>query len=169
MKLSNYIREAFVSAAMQDVPEEIDHAEAIREIATDDILSQMPELIKKAWEDEKARQYLKECYSSFDSVSICHPDIDSYRHKTKLTEKAQIKIDKLIAEMNIQRKSRKELSNKLKNIAYSVNTLKQLKELLPEFVKYMPEDGKSVSTNLPALTNVVADFVKAGWPKKESK
>ena len=163
MKLSNYVRDAFVGAVMQDVPKEKDHSEEIRKIATDDILSQVPDSVKKVWKDENARQFLKECYSSFDSVSIAHPGKKEYRHEMKLSKQAQTKVDKLIEEMNIVRKNRKELSKKLEGIAYGCTTLKQLRDLLPEFVKYMPEGDKPLSANLPMVTNVVSDFVKAGW------
>lgn len=35
---------------------------------------------------------------------------------------------------------------------------------MPEAEKYLPKEAKS-STNVPAVANVVADLVKAGWPK----
>lgn len=45
-------------------------------------------------------------------------------------------------------------------------TLKQAKERLPEFVKYLPTDRDSTGTsNLPAVANLVADLVQLGWPK----
>ena len=50
------------------------------------------------------------------------------------------------------------------------STLKQAKEALPEFIKYLPEDlGNPVDRTLPVVGNLVADLSKAGWPKKDSK
>jgi hypothetical protein len=40
---------------------------------------------------------------------------------------------------------------------------------LPEFEKYLPEDEAQAVRALPVVTNVVADFVKAGWPTKKAQ
>lgn len=48
-------------------------------------------------------------------------------------------------------------------------TRKQAAEVLPEFEKYLPEDEPKALRTLPALANVAADFVKAGWPKNAKK
>jgi hypothetical protein len=165
MRLTNYIRDAFLSAVMADVPQPVDYSEEIRKTATEDIMSTIPESVKVVWNDLKAREYLKKCYSNYDNVSIAHPGESEYRHSIKLTAEAKSKVDKLIEEMNAERKKRHELRKKLEGVAYGCKTLKQLRDLLPEFTKYMPEEDKPLSSNLPAITNVVADFVKAGWPK----
>ncbi len=52
----------------------------------------------------------------------------------------------------------------LRGVVEGCNTVKQLKEALPEFAKYAPHE-EATSKNLPALANVVAEFSKAGWPK----
>lgn len=56
----------------------------------------------------------------------------------------------------------------LKNAIESCSTLKQLNDRLPEFKKYFPLEQKS-SANLPALTNIVANLEKLGWPKGTNK
>jgi hypothetical protein len=56
----------------------------------------------------------------------------------------------------------------LKSAIESCTTIKQLNDRLPEFKKYFPTVEKPVA-NMPALTNVVADLSKLGWPKGESK
>ena len=38
---------------------------------------------------------------------------------------------------------------------------------LPEFAKYLPK-AVAKTDNLPAVANLVADFVKAGWPKEQA-
>lgn len=64
------------------------------------------------------------------------------------------------------RDSRNDLRLKLEGCAAACTTLKLLKDMLPEFVKYMPADEPAACKTLPVVQNVVSDFVKAGWPKK---
>ena len=62
------------------------------------------------------------------------------------------------------------LRKQLTAVIAACNTLKQVKEALPEFIKYLPEDsGNPVNRTLPVVGNLVADLSKAGWPKKDSK
>jgi hypothetical protein len=56
------------------------------------------------------------------------------------------------------------LEAQLRGVTNACTTLKALREALPEFVRYMPVEHEKGS-NLPALANVVTDFMKAGWPK----
>lgn len=51
----------------------------------------------------------------------------------------------------------------------SCTTLKQAKEVLPEFIQYLPEEPTQVNRSLPVVGNLVADLSKAGWPKKKSQ
>ena len=62
------------------------------------------------------------------------------------------------------------LHKQLTAVIAACSTLKQAKEALPEFIKYLPEKpGNPVDRTLPVVGNLVADLSKAGWPKKDSK
>lgn len=62
------------------------------------------------------------------------------------------------------------LCKQLTAVIASCTTLKQAKEALPEFIKYLPEEpGSTIDRTLPVVGNLVADLSKAGWPKKDSK
>ena len=62
------------------------------------------------------------------------------------------------------------LRKQLTAVIASCTTLKQAKEALPEFIKYLPEEpGSAIDRTLPVVGNLVADLSKAGWPKKDSK
>lgn len=76
-------------------------------------------------------------------------------------------IEELHVKHDEQRKRIRDLEAKLRGLADSVTTLPALKKLLPEFVKYMPEDKQQACKTLPATANVVSDFVAAGWPKQQ--
>ena len=69
-------------------------------------------------------------------------------------------------EFNMLNNLRKQLTA----VIASCSTLKQAKEALPEFIKYLPEEpGSAIDRTLPVVGNLVADLSKAGWPKKDSK
>jgi hypothetical protein len=61
------------------------------------------------------------------------------------------------------------LRTKLSATADAVSTRKALIDLLPEFEKYLPADESKAVASLPAVANVLSDFVKAGWPKNQPK
>ena len=62
------------------------------------------------------------------------------------------------------------LHKQLTAVIAACSTLKQAKETLPEFIKYLPEEpGNVVDRTLPVVGNLVVDLQKAGWPKKNSK
>lgn len=170
MKLTNTIRDAFVRAAMQDVPS-VDYTEQIREIAFKDLVDQLPPKVRAVWDDEKLRGYVKTRYSVYGNVSVTYPwDEDFYRNTRPLTAKAAKRVADLKTSDDAQSTVRKDLEKKLHATAYGCTTRKQLAELLPEFEKYLPaDDVKAKAVMLPAVANIVSDFVKAGWPKKEKK
>lgn len=61
---------------------------------------------------------------------------------------------------------RSSLARKIQGAVDGCNTLKQLREHLPEFEKYYKFlETAPVSKNLPAIAGVVAELTKFGWPK----
>lgn len=60
---------------------------------------------------------------------------------------------------------RAKLESNLRATACSVTTREALVKLLPEFEKYLPAADAPQDRTVPALANLVADFVAAGWPK----
>lgn len=168
MKLTNYIRDAFVEAALADVPKSCDHTEEIRKIAHADLVAQLPAVIQKAWKDNATMEYVKRTTDRYGGVSVAYPATSEYsRVAAKLTAEAQKQVDKLAAEMKADEALRQDLRQKLKGAAYACNTTKQLRELLPEFDKYLPAEEEKTCRTLPAVANIVADFTKAGWPAKK--
>jgi hypothetical protein len=168
MKLTNYIRDAFIDAALADVPRGCDHTEEIRKIATADLLSQLPTAVAKIWKDPNTMEYLRRTHDQYGGVSVAYPAMSEYCRTTrKLSDAAQEKVNKLAAEMKADADLRKDLRGKLRGAAYACNTTKQLRELLPEFSKYLPAEEEQTCRTLPAVANILADFTKAGWPAKK--
>lgn len=162
MKLTNTIRDAFVRAAMNDVPE-IDFEEQYRKLMLDDAVAQLPPSVRKMWNDKATRDYVGTVnvgnrYGGF------HASVPGLRDH-KPTAGAQDKGATLYAQHEKQYAERRALESKVKNAAYAVSTRKALADMLPEFVKYLPADEAAANRSVPVVANLVADFVKAGWPK----
>jgi hypothetical protein len=168
MRLTNYIRDAFIEAAMQDVPKKSDNKEELRKIASDDIVSRLPKSIQKIWKDNgEERAFLIVRHASYAGIGYAHPAISEYSGgERNLSEEVKKKMKAAEELRNAEEKILKDLRNKLKGAAYACTTTKQLRELLPEFDKYLPEEQAQTARSLPVVANIVADFAKAGWPKK---
>lgn len=168
MRLTNYIRDAFIEAAMQDVPVKCNHSEDIRKLAYEDVFSRLPKDIQKIWKEAgEARDFLKQRHDSIAGVSFVYPSTHEYSSGNRpISEAVKKKINALKVEMDADLKVRRDLQSKLKGAAYSCTTTKQLRDLLPEFGRYLPEEEEKTCRTLPAVANLVADFTKAGWPKK---
>lgn len=165
MKLTDSIRCAFIRAVMADVPT-VDYAEMQRKLIQDDAVSQLPPKVRKIYDDKELRPYL----NFFNSWSYNIQVVGISREDFRPSGDVKIEYDRLQALRKDQDKKNYELERKLRGVVNSCTTLKQLQERLPEFEKYMPKDEKAAATiNLPALANLVTDFVQAGWPKGVAK
>lgn len=156
MKLTNTMREAFVRAAMDDVPH-VDYSEQIRSVAQKAAAEMLPLEVRKLWASNKLRPYVTTVY--FMGAMLPGADADD----DKIRAAAEIAVAPLIKARDAQEVAHKDLARKLRAVAYSVSTRAALIEALPEFEKYLPADERTA--NLPAIANVVTEFVAAGWPK----
>jgi uncharacterized protein (DUF2342 family) len=161
MRLTNYIRDAFVTAAMQDVPK-VDYEEQIRKAYVDAFIEAMPAEIQKAY--KKHPEYFNHQYKYVHGVNssfqVPHPNIGT----VNIDPQREAAINLLAEKAKKQRTTRNELGDRLKGIAYGATTRKALLEALPEFEKYLPEDTPKACRSVPAIANLVSDFTKAGWP-----
>ena len=173
MRLTNTMRTAFIKSAMEDVPYE-EYAESVRNLVYKDAVDSLPPKARKMHDDKETRDYMHTVYwqgnykiSGISNVSV--PAIkgtDKYKPSYKLKEI----LNAIYTKADMQNDSRDILRQELTAAAYSVNTRKALVDLLPEFEKYLPIDAAAaVSKNVPAIANIMINFVKAGWPKKETK
>jgi len=170
MRLTNFIRDAFVNAAMADVPS-VDYHTKITTLIHEDIVNSLPETVKEVYKNPKTSRYINRGYTSFEinGVSSINVPMIPYE-KLSLTPKARAIVLDLVSKQEEQHKKHRELRGKLHGAAYACTTRKALVELLPEFEKYLPADeAKAVTKNLPAVANILSDFVKAGWPKNQKR
>lgn len=161
MKLTNNLRQAFVRAAMNDVPS-VDYTEQIRTLVN----AKVKKLLIKAGIQDQHAERLNSQYFSFAHQGFSVRGLTSDEH-------SQMKLDPelkaLEASYEAQRQEQRKLETSLQGAIAGCNTRKQAVEALPEFEKYLPADGVAAMRSLPALANVLTDFVKAGWPKNQKR
>ena len=158
MRLTNTIRDSFVAAALMDLPTE-DYVTMQSKLLVDDAVKQMP---------DKVREIYKKYPEYFELKRILTPYGNYYGPWGNNTpsKEAMEKLEELVTASKIQSETQRRLRNKLRGVAYSVTTRKALIELLPEFAKYLPSENAPNSRLVPVITDIVSDFVKAGWPKQ---
>lgn len=168
MKLNIAKKKAFIRAVMQDVPK-VDYYEQMRKLVQEEARQQLPPAVMKIYDNLKFTKYvnIESVWlrpAEGESITVYVP---SGRRDDKFTMRpdAQRKFDALGKADYEQTLARRELETKLTAIVIGCTTRKQLVSSLPEFEKYAPTVNEKTA-NLPAIANVVSDFVAAGWPKK---
>lgn len=161
MRLKKTDKEAFVNAVMLDVPK-IDYEEQLRKAITAKWEAMLPADLLECM--RKYPEHFQVDYIGNTRVVGCASPLQ----RREISDSAYIQ--ELNSKGNEQSIAHRKLRSKLWGIIQGCATLKQAQERLPGFSKYLPADfdGTGVS-NLPAVAGVVADFMKAGWPKGEDK
>ena len=169
MRLTATIRNAFVHAAMDDVPS-VDYREKIRSLVTEAAIASLPPKVRAVWDDPDLRAYLAHDYNYYGDhhkavyIGVGTPTLGGW----KPPEAVSLEINRVGQLEKDQAARRDALHQKLQGVANSVTTRAALLAALPEFEKYLPDASAPASRQLPAIANLVADFVQAGWPKKET-
>ena len=168
MKLTKLIREAFVRAAMDDVPKSGDFEAQAHALVLEESIAKLPAKVQPLARDKNLKFCLRmdnyyfygfNGFDSFASTSVFSPRGDSYKPSNEI----EAKLKELKTKWQADAAMREGLKEKLAAAAYSCTTRKALVALLPEFEKYLPAEAETCKT-LPAVANLVADFTKAGWP-----
>jgi Mg2+/Co2+ transporter CorC len=157
MKITKFQRDSIVRAIMQDVPKP---DKVKRRIAVQNA-------IVKAMSPE-VRKVFKTTPGALRSSHVGDLiDTDTYNSRSIIVGDVT---EKILEEILKPYKAEDEFAAIAKrDLRYAIDgctTLKQLNDRLPEFKKYYPQASAPMSANLPALTNVVANLSKLGWPKK---
>lgn len=150
MKLTNYMRDAFIRSVMQDVPHP--DYKAMCDEAQEALVKAMSPKVRAAYrENPKA---LATTYTNVgrECRTLYHGGVDYNEVLAPFYEKAS---------------ARYEAEKKLKSVVYGCSTVKQLRDAFPEFGKHLPSDNKPVTANLPAVSGVVAQLVSLGMKLEE--
>lgn len=167
MRLTNFLRDSFVRAAMADVPK-VNYTEQAEKLAREFMKKEFARVFPKIDMNGEANDWLEKC--SLDMPGSLGRIYTVNPHYGYLKDKPIWEELKALAELHsAQHKQHRDLQDRLTGVAYACTTRKQLLEALPEFEAYLPEEEAKAAKNLPALANVLSDFVKAGWPKNQPK
>lgn len=165
MRLTNLHRRAFVRAAMQDVPF-IDYLEQARTLANKKVLAMHKKIGLDKIDPDRLYERTIRCAPS----PIEWPTGLNFSVRGLMVhERAELENDPeicaLVLKNHEQHVNKRILEDRLSQAIAACSTHKQASEAMPEFVKYLPiENGKS-SRSVPTTTQLVDDFIKAGWPK----
>lgn len=162
MRLTKIHRDAFVRAVIADIPT-TDYTEEARAIVLEDSITQLPKPLHAAARDPVCKPFLETTSTWLGFKSGMTVFAQRYGGFTP-TSTAKKRIDALRAKYDEQNARLSEAESKVRGVIEACSTVRQAKERLPEFAKYLPEELEK-STNLPAIANVVADLTKLGWPK----
>ena len=188
MKLSKKHREDFVEAVMSDVPsanyptQAEDRARLLyKQIAEKVGVSNIPlerlEMricsiyLSKCGQTHKfARDGLEAGWAWKDNGNYCFFRIGLHgltRNEVEDSIEKDPEIQKLVDLFIEEKNKHADLRQKVTAVIAACSTLKQAKEALPEFEKYLPAEPGNVDRSLPVVGNLVADLAKAGWPAKK--
>ena len=167
MRLSTSMRQAFIRAVMDDVPF-VDYDEQLRQLAQKTVDGYRPAaLVRELALDPNIQDWLNRDYQYIHKYqkSFClvgaKQSLDRLNADKDFTL-AAVNLRKL---QQAQLEQRSALETKLKASAQACQTRAQLAKALPEFEKYLPIEAGN-NKCLPALANLMSDFMAAGWPKQ---
>jgi Nucleotide modification associated domain 5 len=163
MKLTKQMREGFVARVMSDVPR-IDYAERWRKRALEVAVDALPGALQPIY--SLYPEYIRTGYvGSGAGHSGYLPVGDGHHDRVRtLIQNDSVAVG-AIAACEAQNDTFAALKAKLEGVAAACTTCEQLLAALPELEKYVPVSPEP-TRNLPALANLVADLVHAGWPKE---
>ncbi len=164
MRLTKYDRNMILKKIMDDVPR-IDYHGQIEAVLRREAHKKLPAPIQRIWDNSELRGYLDLTQHGHRAGSA--DDMDWYYYvgdTIEVTPEVQTEIDALADAGEHQESVLSNLRNKLRLTLDSCTTTQAFIKRLPEFEKYVGKE-EATSKNLPALANLVTDFIKAGWPK----
>lgn len=167
MKLTNYVRDAFIRAAMADVPK-VDYEDQALKLVTAEFRALFDKTFSGLDRDAltNARWIVHRQYRTPQGLrNTAEYGPDDYDYIQYKMPALWTQLTKLGVKHSEQQGALNSLESKLRTITYGCSTRKALAAALPEFEKYLPPET-ATTRSLPVVANVVADFVKAGWPKQ---
>lgn len=166
MKLNKADKEEFVDSILEDTPFE-NYTEQVHKVVNDMLKEMLPKEILKIWNSNTLKGFLKTRYIGFNCIGIQSIEVPLSWEDCRIIEK-DARIEEIIKKQRLINKSHDELRQKLSDAIASVSTVKQAKELMPEFAQYLPDEKSEKLKYAPAvIANLASDLTKAGWPKNK--
>lgn len=166
-RLTKTTRDAFVAAVMADVPS-VDYVAKVRKFLEEAIYERLPDKVRHVYDDPLTRPFLK---SSSWWIRGLDQSLYLYCHDVlsdgALPDDVRGTLQNLVTDFLRQKEARKKMRDKLSGLIAGYSTVAAAAKGLPELEKYLPAPEPKKTPNLPAVSNVVADLSKLGWPKGE--
>lgn len=160
MRLTNNLRNAFISSVMEDVPQQ-----DFRQPLNDRVNLLHRQIMSTLGIVPAHFERLHSNWLYIESMSFSAPGLFE-------KENESIANDNICRDLYVlytkQKENREALEQKLRGMLYGCTTTQQLLEALPQFEKYIPAEPEK-SRQLPVTTGVVKAFKQAGWPKDKEK
>lgn len=157
MRLTQSMCDQFVNSVMSDVPS-VDYGTEIADRARQMSRANMPPWLQDCCAKHKDLEGFLQTGTHWGTPT-------SYYLAGPLTAENVASLEALVKAARQQQDARADLRRKLLNSLAACSTVKQLADTYPEFAKYLPKEASATVDRTVPAANVVADFVKAGWPK----
>lgn len=177
MNLTKLHKEAFVRAVMDDVPRHDFNGEYETLIKADMLATALPKVLAILTDPEVSHLVLTGC-TSVSPATTKHNNSWYYPYSLGISrvttysgyepsKQAEAATELLMLRAITEQETRLQLEQKINAVISACRTLKAAHERLPEFAKYLPAEEVK-GTMLPAIANLAADLMEAGWPKQQA-
>jgi hypothetical protein len=170
-RLTNYQRNVFVKAVMDDVPR-VGYSEQAREKVQKFALSKLPAGVAaalKAHPDWFTVQVYVTLPGVLHNCMVAHKDRNEFDKLLRADKKLWAELEAMAKAESAQATAHQVLRDKVKGLAYSCTTVSALQTCAPEFAKYIPGASAPTDRTVPVVQNIVADLVAAGWPEGKKR
>ncbi len=156
-RLTKHEKESIARAIIQDVPQ-VDRIKRRAAIQAALVKAMSPEC-------RKIYSRTPDALKTFHLGDLTYSGSDWNSREVVAGDVPKDNIEAILAGYKEEDRKYREVKHNLQAAILGCSTVKQLEARLPELKKYFPTAEKP-TVNLPALTNVVADLTKLGWPRK---
>lgn len=152
MKLTTYHKKAIVRSIMADLPD----------MKMDERNKRAQKLVAAAMSPEVKRLYNKHP-TAVATQWVTSSLFAITTNNLRAGNLTQSEVEKALAPMKAEADAYRALKERVEAAVAACSTRKAFIDRYPEFSKYAPGELGGFTPNLPAVANLVADLVKAGW------
>ncbi len=167
MNLNQFHRDAFVLGVLRDTPK-VDYQPEFSRLVRDSVAKRMPKELRAIAHRDDVSPWLETHYFTAGGNSGLHSvQVFTTRGGRYHDFSGEPEIKKVIEKAREQQQAREHLKLKLEAMIKPCRTLKQAKLMIPpELHGYLPSP-EAKSENLPAVTGLMEDLHKMGWPDEK--
>ncbi len=166
-RLTKALRESTIRAIMNDVPEPDEQCskefmELVKEVMPNEVY--LAYMTNPEWLDDCSYNVTADSNKCGWEYYSCNQIYLRYKWHIYGREGWSDAMNKYADDLSDILTNRILLMKKLEGILADCRTVKQFKDMLPEFEKYAPDETVAPTKNTPVTTNLMAEVVALGWP-----